>query len=216
MDKDKNVETLLAVIEHPENYTESDIEELLSDSKTAEYYSFIVKAKQALTANKTDEGINMPDIDKEWKEFERRRNKTGANLWRKAIAACIAVLLVSGVSFATIRIVKRTIEKNNAEQKEMQSTDTRDSITTGTANDVIQTDSISSEMIVFDNEELQNITRYLEKKFGMNIIYKSETAKHIRLFLQLSPEGDIDEAISLLNHFEDISVSRAGNDISVE
>ena len=91
--KDK-MERLLDMTEHPERYSEEEIQTLLEDDECREYYELMVKTDAAYTGDTSD------------MEVERLCRSSKLNTCpssrRKIAAIFIGILMISGIAYAAI------------------------------------------------------------------------------------------------------------------
>ncbi len=217
MNTDKKLETLLDLVKHPEKYSEEQISEMLSDEECREYYDILVEARQAMAAGKDSSEIAVPDVDEEWNRFagaQVKRKHYSWRGWKNVAVACVAILLVSGLSFATVRVVKNSHKSDVVEQTSVDENEVLE--TKETAVEKEKTDTVGAKPIVYDNVELQTIMEDICTKYGVNVVYNSDKARHIRLYLNLDSEMTIDDVVEMLEHFENIRVSRENETITIE
>lgn len=216
---------LLELLEHPEKYSETQKAELLGDEEVKELYQQMVETRQAFDFDKSNEEMKMPSIDEEWKNLkEEKQNSTKAvSLWSpmRKVAAVAAVLVVSGFAFAAIHLAllsRQTSDKNNTELMAASKDSVLEVSLTRKANIEEKSDSasIAKLPLVYENAELQNILTPIAKHFHLQVTYKNESARHIRLFLQLKENMSIDDIITLMNHFEKVNIRREGQTLIVE
>lgn len=144
-------------------------------------------------------------------------------LWSpmRKVAAVAAVLVVSGITFAAIHLVTRSHQASDKNKTELVSS-RKDSIQQVSApqksNIEEKTDSASLAQfpLVYENAELQNILTPIAEHFHLQITYQNESARHIRLFLQLEKNMSLDDIIELLNHFEKVNIRHEGQTLIVE
>ncbi|MCD8203439.1 MAG: DUF4974 domain-containing protein [Prevotella sp.] len=223
MNTDKKLETLLDLVKHPEKYSEEQISEMLSDKESREYYDILVEARQAMAAGKDDNEVAVPDVGEEWNRFAEMQGMRIHSHWqgwhgwsiRKNVAvACIGILLISGLSFATVRVVN-----NNRKADAVEETTVDDKEAVEAEETVVEkekTDTVSAKPIVYDNVELQTIMEDVSAKYGVSVVYNSDKAKHIRLYLNLDSDMTIDDVVEMLGHFENFRVSRLDETITIE
>lgn len=214
---------LLNLLEHPEKYSETQKDELLGDKEVNELYQQLIETRQSLDFAMSKEKMKMPSIDAEWeklKEEKQQKEEMSQNaetqqtaklfsLWSpmRKVAAVAAVLVVSGITFAAIHLVTRShqpsIQQVSAPQK---------------SNIEEKTDSASLAQLplVYENAELQNILTPIAGHFHLQVTYQNESARHIRLFLQLEKNMSLDDIIELLNHFEKVNIRHEGQTLIVE
>ena len=144
-------------------------------------------------------------------------------LWSpmRKVAAVAAVLVVSGITFAAIHLVTRSHQASDKHNTELVAS-RKDSIQQVSApqksNIEEKTDSASLAQLplVYENAELQNILTPIAGHFHLQVTYQNESARHIRLFLQLEKNMSLNDIIELLNHFEKVNIRHEGQTLIVE
>ena len=228
---------LLDLLEHPEKYSETQKDELLGDEEVNELYQQLVETRQSLDFAKSKEGMKMPSIDAEWeklKEEKQQKEEMSQNaetqqtaklfpLWSpmRKVAAVAAVLVVSGITFAAIHLVTRShqpSDKNNTELVASHKNSIQQVSAPQKSNIEEKTDSASLAQfpLVYENAELQNILAPIAGHFHLQVTYQNESARHIRLFLQLEKNMSLDDIIELMNHFEKVNIRHEGQTLIVE
>ena len=233
---------LLDLLEHPEKYSETQKDELLGDEDVNELYQQLVETRQSLDFAKSKEKMKMPSIDAEWEKLKdemklkekQQKEEMSQNaetqqtaklfpLWSpmRKVAAVAAVLVVSGITFAAIHLVTRShqaSDKNNTELVASQKDSIQQVSAPQEANIEEKTDSASLAQLplVYENAELQNILTPIAGHFHLQVTYQNESARHIRLFLQLEKNMSLDDIIELLNHFEKVNIRHEGQTLIVE
>lgn len=228
---------LLNLLEHPEKYSETQKDELLGDKEVNELYQQLIETRQSLDFAMSKEKMKMPSIDAEWeklKEEKQQKEEMSQNaetqqtaklfsLWSpmRKVAAVAAVLVVSGITFAAIHLVTRSHQPSDKYNTELVASQ-KDSIQQVSApqksNIEEKTDSASLAQLplVYENAELQNILTPIAGHFHLQVTYQNESARHIRLFLQLEKNMSLDDIIELLNHFEKVNIRHEGQTLIVE
>lgn len=228
---------LLNLLEHPEKYSETQKDELLGDEEMNELYQQLIETRQSLDFAKSKEEMKMPSIDAEWeklKEEKQQKEEMSQNaelqqtakqlpLWSpmRKVAAVAAVLVVSGITFAAIHLVTRSHQTSDKHNTELVAS-RKDSIQQVSApqksNIEEKTDSASLAQLplVYENAELQNILTPIAGHFHLQVTYQNESARHIRLFLQLEKNMSLDDIIELMNHFEKVNIRHEGQTLIVE
>lgn len=233
---------LLDLLEHPEKYSETQKDELLGDEEVNELYQQLVETRQSLDFAKSKEEMKMPSIDAEWEKLKdemnlkekQQKEEMSQNaetqqtaklfpLWSpmRKVAAVAAVLVVSGITFAAIHLVTRSHQASDNSNTELVSSH-KYSIQQVSApqksNIEEKTDSASLAQfpLVYENAELQNILAPIAGHFHLQVTYQNESARHIRLFLQLEKNMSLDDIIELMNHFEKVNIRHEGQTLIVE
>ncbi len=228
---------LLDLLEHPEKYSETQKDELLGDEEVNELYQQLVEARQSLDFVKSKEEMKMPSIDAEWeklKEEKQQKEEMSQNaetqqtaksfpLWSpmRKVAAVAAVLVVSGITFAAIHLVTRSHQASDNSNTELVAS-RKDSILQVSApqksniEEKADSASLAQLPLVYENAELQNILTPIAGHFHLQVTYQNESARHIRLFLQLEKNMSLDDIIELMNHFEKVNIRHEGQTLIVE
>lgn len=228
---------LLDFLEHPEKYSETQKDELLGDEEVNELYQQLIETRQSLDFAKSKEEMKMPSIDAEWeklKEEKQQKEEMSQNAETqqtaksfpllspmRKVAAVAAVLVASGITFAAIHLVTRSHQASDNSNTELVSS-RKDSIQQVSApqksNIEEKTDSASLAQLplVYENAELQNILTPIAGHFHLQVTYQNESARHIRLFLQLEKNMSLDDIIELMNHFEKVNIRHEGQTLIVE
>ena len=233
---------LLDLLEHPEKYSETQKDELLGDEEVDELYLQLIETRQSLDFGKSKEEMKMPSINAEWEKLKdemkqkEKQQKEEMNqkaetqqtaklfhLWSpmRKVAAVAAVLVVSGITFAAIHLVTRShqpSDKNNTELVASQKDSIQQVSASQKSNIEEKTDSASLAQLplVYENAELQNILTSIAGHFHLQVTYQNESARHIRLFLQLEKNMSLDDIIELMNHFEKVNIRHEGQTLIVE
>ena len=228
---------LLDLLEHPEKYSETQKDELLGDEEVSELYQQLIETRQSLDFAKSKEEMKLPSIDAEWEKLkdetklkdemklkaETQQTAKLFPLWSpmRKVAAVAAVLVVSGITFAAIHLVTRSRQASDNGNTELVASQ-KDSIQQVSApqksNIEEKTDSASLAQLplVYENAELQNILTPIAGHFHLQVTYQNESARHIRLFLQLEKNMSLDDIIELMNHFEKVNIRHEGQTLIVE
>lgn len=222
---------LLDLLEHPEKYSETEKDELLGDEDVDELYQQLIETRQSLDFAKSKEEMKMPSIDAEWEKLKDEMSQNAETqqtaklfpLWSpmRKVAAVAAVLVVSGITFAAIHLVTRShqaSDKNNTELVASRKDSIQQVSAPQKSNIEEKTDSASLAQLplVYENAELQYILTPIAEHFHLQVTYQNESARHIRLFLQLEKNMSLDDIIELLNHFEKVNIRHEGQTLIVE
>ena len=233
---------LLDLLEHPEKYSETQKDELLGDKEVNELYQQLIETRQSLDFGKLKEEMKMPSIDAEWEKLKEEQQKDDMKqedemsqnaeiqqtaklfpLWSpmRKVAAVAAVLVVSGITFAAIHLVTRShqaSDKHNTELVASRKDSSQQVSAPQKSNIEEKTDSVSLAQLplVYENAELQNILTPIAGHFHLQVTYQNESARHIRLFLQLEKNMSLDDIIELMNHFEKVNIRHEGQTLIVE
>jgi hypothetical protein len=181
------------------------------------------KLKDEMKLKKKQQKEVMKQKDEMKQKEETQQIAKLLPLWSpmRKVAAVAAVLVVSGITFAAIHLVTRShqpSDKNNTELVASRKDSIQQVSAPQKSNIEEKTDSVSLAQLplVYENAELQNILTPIARHFHLLVTYQNESARHIRLFLQLEKNMSLDDIIELMNHFEKVNIRHEGQTLIVE
>lgn len=206
-----NIDRLLDALEHPENYSDAEVEQLLTDPEAREIYDMLHKA--------ADVSSPVPEInlDEEWRRFEAKQPKRSPLIFRwlsfvasrNAAAVVIALVGTLAVVAATIGVTHYFIADKELAQTEQ--TEPRKQTDIANAN-VAPTDTIPSETtplpetIVFKGENLERILADIAEYYGATVKFNQDAAKFLKLYFEWDQSLPLNEVVEQLNNFEQINI----------
>ena len=213
MNKDEKRLMLFDMQEHPEKYTDEQIEHLLADEEVKEFLRDLAMARMAgkkATPKKVD-------VDKAWKEFSNGsyRNRM------KIAASIVGIIFLSGVALAAVQngwlnfstSDKVVDNKVMTEQIVPSNTLANDSLKAMT---VEPTDSLDMKPVVFDNAELGTILMQMADFYQVKVEYMNANTQHVRLFFNWNKTKTLEQNMELLNAFDRIQIEYADGTLIVK
>ena len=185
---------VLDAIEHPELFSDEQLQELLSDETCAEYYRLMCDATSAYADTHEE---SEAEIEAEWQRFAAN-HAPKVHIWRKVAAVFIGFLLVSGLSLAAITYLK------SSDEKEVPPTNTQ---TTTPLQEPTTSPTTKADTVIFENAELQEILTELANHYGLRTDYRKEEVRHIRLYIKWNKAEDAQVMIERLNRFEKVNIT---------
>ena len=122
---------------------------------------------------------------------------------RKIAASFIGVLLVSGIAFAAIQVV-RNISTPKPQQPTTEQTTDIDPVTSLPA-DTVQADTISVEPYIFNNVPLDSMLTAIATAHGVGVEFENEAARHLRFHFVWKREDSLSRVVEKLNTFETVT-----------
>ena len=203
MNKDEKRLMLFDMQEHPDKYTDEQIEHLLADEEVKEFLRDLAMARMAgkkATPKKVD-------VDKAWKEFSNGsyRNRM------KIAASIVGIIFLSGVALAAVQngwlnfstSGKVVDNKAMTEQIVPSNTLVNDSLKAMT---VEPTDSLDMKPVVFDNAELGTVLMQMADFYHVKVEYMNANTQHVRLFFNWNKTKTLEQNMELLNAFDRIQI----------
>ena len=210
---DNKLEMFLRMQEHPEDYNDEDIIRMLDDDDIRKIYRTMQESEAAMNAADTTE-VRPADEEPARQPFTVQR-RSGRSLLRYAAAIAGPLILVTGLAFATIHLVRSgsALPAN----KNSTAATTSDSSRRATPQTLpIKIFPTKHAPVIFQNVTLETILQQVSKAYGCQVTYRSDTARNIRLYLQWDKKDSLDDFIGKINHFEKVHISRSQNTLTVE
>ena len=209
---DENIRQLLEMLDNPDAYTEQQIQNIINhDEDTRETYRLMVEAKRSSRHRQNKKPV---DVDAAWQRFNQKSQpKQSSSNWMKIAASFIGVLLVSGIAFAAIHIV-RQYQKQETPQTEIAENVTNP-VTTLPA-DTLTKDTVTVQPVIYDNIPLEKMLPEIAAHYDVKVVFANDEVRGLRFHFVWNPQQGIDQVISDLNQFERLNATLKDNQITVD
>ena len=207
-----NIRQLLEMLDNPEAYTEQEIQEIINrDEDTRKTYRMMVEAKRSSRQRQADKPV---DIDAAWQKFNQKIQPQQHSFgWMKIAASFIGVLLVSGIAFAAIQIVRYT-QQHTPKTEEVINTPKSANVTPA---DTLTTDTIATpQPIIYDNIPLEKMLPEIAAHYDAKVTFVNDEARQLRFHFMWHPQKGIEKVVSDLNQFERLNITLNDNQITVK
>lgn len=223
MNKEEKLMMLFDIQEHPERYTDEQIENLLADEEVKDYFKELALARMAGRKAKPEK----VDVDEAWQKFSRQHfsdeaesasgttvRKSPHSRRMKIAASIVGVIFLSGVAWATaihqgwvkgFSSPDNSSHINKVEQTSASASLSADSIKEEAM--AAKKDSLDMKPMVFDNAELKDVLTLLASFYQVKVEYQNEEAQHVRLFFNWDKLRSLQQNIEILNAFDRINIS---------
>jgi hypothetical protein len=197
---------LLQMMEQPHRYTADQWQEILADDECRELYTLMSKTQSAVDAARADEEITDEMIDAEWQRFTQTHltDEKPERSWLKIAATFIGILMISGIAFAAIHIIRHVSNVGVEPQAPIQETIIANSHQLPA--DTVRADTIPPKVVRYEEATLKQILTDMADYYGLTLNWKSEEAKTLRLFYIWNKQQSAEEVITSMNSFERISL----------
>ncbi|MBO5362660.1 MAG: DUF4974 domain-containing protein [Prevotella sp.] len=207
-----NIRQLLEMLDNPEAYTEQEIQDIINrDEDTRETYRMMAEAKRSSRQHQANKPI---DVDAAWQKFNQKIQPQQHSFgWMKIAASFIGVLLVSGIAFAAIQIVRYT-QQHTLKTEEVINTPKSANVTPA---DTLTTDTIATpQPIIYDNIPLEKMLPEIAAHYDAKVTFVNDEARQLRFYFMWHPQKGIDKVVSDLNQFERLNITLNDNQITVK
>ena len=214
--------------EHPEKYTDEQMECLLADEEVKEFFHELAMARMAGKKANPKE----VDVDEAWKEFVQahHEDKMAIDAGRakgtyrnrmKIAASIVGFIFLSGVALAAIHngwfgflALDQTSNNKAATEQTANSkqlaNDSLKAITTEPK------DSLDMKPVVFDNAELGTVLMQMADFYHVKVEYMNANTQHVRLFFNWNKTKTLEQNLELLNAFDRIQIEYADGGLMVK
>ena len=208
----ENIRQLLEMLDNPDAYTEQEILDIINrDEDTRETYRLMVAAKRSSRQRQADKPI---DVDAAWQKLNQKVHpKQHSFGWMKIAASFVGIMLVSGIAFAAIQIV-RYAQQHTPKTEEVINT-TKPASTTPA--DMLTTDTTAvSQPVIYDNIPLEKMLSEIAAHYDAKVTFVNDEARGLRFRFVWNPQKGIGQVVSDLNQFERLTVTLKDDVITVE
>lgn len=217
----KKTDLLFQMLGHPEDYSEAQWQNILADDECRELYTLMAKTKCATHSPQvTDE-----EIDAEWQHLAQSKHLTATviPLWRKIAAAAAIMIALFGFTYAAVRTGFFGVEKFLAPKETThveKKTTTKEQETkieeVLTEEEQVEEVPVKVEPHLYDNVPLEQMLTELSAYYHVDVEYRSDQVRSIRLYYQWEPDFTLDKVVEMLSHFETFNIHREGDKLIVE
>lgn len=207
MDK---LELLLDMTEHPDRYTEEQIQELLADEDVRKHYQMMVWLRESQDPSRPPrEGeektsLSMGKAGKAPSLTDGR----GKGLYRKIAAAFAGAILMVGLLYAAVRPFWGSI----MEVEDTTSVkDEAPSLTGGQGEGLLQ-----EGPVLFQDVPLDSILAVVARHYGKVVLFRSDELRDMRLIMTWQPTDSLSSLIGRLNLFEGLHLTLQQDTLVVE
>ena len=219
METNNNIDRLLAMLDHPERYSEQEIMDTVNhDDETREFYRSLT---QAARARRSQRSHSLPvDMDKAWEQFEQTHltaQKHG-RLWQRVAATVLGVLMMSGIAWATVYTVRHFTATDTSKQKtEKVANTSQTEAEAGTNLGVADSSAVENEApVVFDNTPLEQMLDEIAAYYGMTVEFQNDDARNLRFHFVWNKGDGLEKVLEDMSHFESVTIEQTDNRLIVQ
>ena len=211
-------ELLLRMLENPEQYSDEQLLELLADEECRELYEAMRLSADAFQMEDAKAKIAAGLKDEEWQKFSMTHDadfdgRTARRHYSlsKIAALFIGVLMLSGIAYAAYRMAHRVGDDSQKPVQELPMANSPQQVLMEEP-----TDSVKQAPVVFENAELQTMLNEMATYYNYKVTFRTEAAKHIRLYFTWDKASKIEDVVATFNKFERIHINIENQTLVVE
>ena len=231
MEQQDKIRLLLSMQEHPEQYTDEQLHQMIADDpELAEQLEQLTLTKQAFVKQEADEEA-IP-VEEEWQKFYSEHadeiealgedNTHSATVKRlksivpyKVAASIIGILFTAGFAFATIHILS-LIPNPSPKDDGSKYTQVADTARKDTTPLSTRRGAGGEAPIVFDNVALEKMLSQIAAYYNKEVEFQNDNARQFRFYFVWKPDEGLDVTLHRLNLFESVNVELKSDKIVVE
>ena len=233
MEQQDNIHLLLSMQEHPEQYTEKQLRQMIADNpELAEQLEQLALTKQAFVKHETEK--ELVHVDEEWEKFaaehadelealnkEKPHTSTVKKMMGilpyKVAASIVGILFTAGVAFAAIHFVRHVVGGDlKSPTQEVRISDPSQPSSALPA-DTIKTDTTpNTKPIVFDDVALDKMLPQIAAHYHKEVDFQNGNVRQLRFYFVWKQDETLDVVLHRLNLFESITVELKSDKIVVE
>lgn len=196
-----NLDRLLEAVEHPERFSESELQALLSDPEARQLYRLICASRaEAFTSGSVSDDS---EIDRQWEAFRSARRKRPVFFWfSQRKAAAVVALLIASCSIIMVGVSLSRSSVHDGRKSEQPITE--QTIPADEGLRMIPT--VNDTIIVFEDETLDRILDRIASYYNAKVSLTKPASSEVRLFLKWDSTMELPELIEHLNSFERINL----------
>lgn len=207
-----NIDRLLDAAEHPERYTDAELDSILQDPDAREAYDLMSKTRGALF------NPSEPDIDAEWQRFAATRIASPRSKFLTFVSRHAAALIIGAASLTMVAAgIGIGVSPDRDDTVAVTETTANDS---GSREPAAATyDAIPAnepQTIIFKENSLSTILESIASYYGATLVSNKPEAKDLRLYFIWDQSKPLGETIDMLNNFEQIDITLKDNTIIVD
>ena len=218
------MERLLDMMEHPDQYTDEQLNELLRDDELRQTYQLISDTTSAYEYRRTSDKLTDEIIEEEWHKLMEK--KSTSKPVRQVAAVVIGILTVSGIAVAAVSIVKGS-KKRLATDSEVAITNNMTHTKTlqekGSTRTTVTYSKLKEKKVgeilppkQFDNVMLQDIVQEISDYYGTKTVCRNPEAGQLRLRFLWNRDQSVEHAVETLNMFEKVQLTLADSTITID
>ena len=201
--------------EHPERYTDEQLDALLTGDAPAETLDTLATLKSAFVKSACSE--QSVDVEAEWASFENTHTpQQHRRSWLKIAAMVAGVVVTATLTYAAAVGLGLIGHRPAQEQAAMPAAPKKEVVAAPTFTPAQKAESRESTPITFDNVELEKIMAAMAAYYHVDVVYGKESVKHVRFYFKWDKATPLEDNITILNSFQNINVTLSGNTITID
>lgn len=194
------LEQLLDMIEHPDRYTEQQVNSLLSDPDLRKHYEVMVSLRAAYEGQSAQPQKKREPIHG---NTTRQHALWGGLGWglKAAAAVFLGIVLVSGIAIAAWLASPKPTASTSSQPERLEAS---------------LPPSEEMKARAFDNTPLADIMAVVAKHYGHHVAFANDSLRQLRITTTWNEDGPLSAFLENMNELDGLSFTQKGDTIFVE
>jgi hypothetical protein len=219
MTEKQRIDYLLELQENPERFTDQELQKILEDNELRLLMEQLAFAKRAFITQEA-----APSVDAEWDNFankyadelsrldQKHMKIAFTTLLRRIAAVVVEIVLLSGITFATVHYINNYINNNQENCTETNPIDISQKQSIPTENNT----EIPATKRIFDNVPLEEILSEIAVAYNAQVEFQDDKKRSLRLHFVWKSEDTLIRVVEKLNTFNAINITIKNNKLIVK
>lgn len=205
MDRDERIKMLLEMQEHPEHYSEQELEQMLHDTEAQELMEATALLKRAMKHEEFT--MSGQEIAGEWKRFAAKHFtcQVPRHGWFKVAASFIGILLIAGLSFAAYHAFYRTTDNRQSSMVNSQCSMVN-----------VQCPMAADSLVRFVDVRLDSMLSIVGNHYGREVCFRDEAPCELRFTITWNCRQPMATFVGSLGEFDGLKLKEEHDTLFVE
>ena len=196
---------MFQMLEQPDRYSDQEWEEILADEECRELYTLMAKVKGAAMSEELSDTRPLAAAP---------RRHTAILSFHKIAALFLGIVMLSGFAYAAVRTSFFT--QPWSKEPKVETAVVTEAVPASLL--IVPNDSVQKPagVVTFDNHELTDILTSICNAYRVEIVFKDEEQKHIRLHFSYDTKDKLEDVIESMNTFQKFRLEMKDNKLNVE
>ena len=224
----EKINQVIDMVEHPEKYSEAQVDDILQDEECRQTYLTMVEMRMAFDKEEVEQNL---DVEHEWQKLmehqalPEEKNQSGSpkalrlNLtWSKIAASLVGVLLLSGIAIAAVHSYNASHRVVNQDVADSGVVVPHHAAIAPVRQAKVEQTSHQKEVKhkTFDNVTLAAMLSEMAKYYGVDLEFRNAEAKQLRFYYEWNSEDALSKVVDELNHSQQMNLSLEDDELIVE
>ncbi len=211
-------ELVARLIDHPESFSESEVSQILADEECRQLYDAALELKCMMRERR----VTQDETAEAWRLLRQRH--TAHRTWWRMAAAVAAVVVLSGIAYATISSLEFTSGRagdHSAGVAQTAPTAAPESgqpaaLTAAVGDSARAAAQQARDTVTFTNAPLSSIVEQVAARHGMKADVRNASAASVRIYYVWAVADNLEKVVGDLNTFEHVKITITDDELIID